>query len=135
MISHAQNPEYLAWANDVLQVEFDPALCVWLTKLDADGHISAVVVYNMCTKYNIEMSVASDGRRRWASKEFLGCCYRYAFNQLGLRRVTALVEDGNEKSLSMCRKLGHVEEARLAGWFGAKDGIVMRMLKEECVWI
>ncbi len=135
MIVHEQNSEYLAWANAVLGVNFDPGLCAFITRLNCDGSISAVVVFNMCTTYNVEMSVASDGKSRWATKDFLGVCYRYAFNQLGLRRVTAVVEDDNEASLRMCRKLGHVEEGRLSHWFGDKHGIVMRMLKEECKWI
>lgn len=135
MICHEQRPEFLAWANDILGVEFDSAFCVWITRLDAQEEILAVVVYNMCTTYNIEMSIASNGSGRWASKEFLGVCYRYAFNQLKLRRVTAIIEDGNEKSLVMCRKLGHIEEGRLRCWFGDNDGIVMRMLREECKWL
>ena len=137
MISHAQNPEFLAWANDVLQVEFrpDPATTVWITRLNSDGSVAAVVVFSDFRTHNCEMSVASNGRARWATREFLGVCYRYAFKQMEMRRVTAVVEDGNEKSLTMCRKLGHVEEGRLRCWFGERDGIVMRMLKEECKWL
>ncbi len=135
MIDHAQKPEYLAWASAVLDVEFDPAQAAWITHLRADGEIAAVTVFNFVTTYNCEMSVASDGRARWATRGFLGVCYRYAFHQLGLERVTAVVEEDNEKSLTMCRKLGHIEEATLKRWFGEKDGIVMRMLKGECKWL
>lgn len=135
MISHEQNPAYLFWANDVLGVDFDPAQTAWITNLNGDGTPAAVCVFNFVTTYNCEMSVASDRRARWATRGFLGVCYRYAFVQLGLVRVTAVVEDDNKESLRMCRKLGHVEEARLQCWFGEKDGIVMRMLKGECKWI
>lgn len=135
MIIFEQRLEYLDFANRVLGVDFTPGMITWITKLAPDGSIAAVVVFNFVTTYNCEMSVASNGRARWAMRDFLSHCYGYAFNQLGLVRVTAVVEDDNEKSLTMCRKLGHVEEARLKNWFGTKDGVVMRMLKEECKWI
>lgn len=137
MISHTQNPEFLVWANRVLDVEFkpDPNTTVWITRLNANGSISAVVVYSDFREFNCEMSVASDGKSTWATREFLGVCYRYPFNQMKMRRVTAVVQDDNSASLRMCRKLGHVEEARLTNWFGEHDGIVMRMLREECKWL
>lgn len=137
MISHEQNPDYLAWASKVLDVEYrpDPNTTVWMTRLNEDGSVAAVVIFTDFRTHNCEMSVASDGKSMWATREFLGRCYRYAFNQMKMRRVTAIVEDGNKKSLAMCRKLGHVEEGRLCCWFGQKDGIVMRMLREECKWI
>lgn len=137
MIDFAQKPEYLAFANRVLSVQFegDPTKNVWLTRLDASGDILAVVVYSNFSVHNCEMSVASNGKANWATREFLGVCYRYPFNQLGKRRVTAVVSDKNTASLRMCKKLGHVEEARLKCWFGDQDGIVMRMLKEECKWL
>jgi RimJ/RimL family protein N-acetyltransferase len=137
MISCEQRLEYLAFANRVLDVNFepDPTKNVWLTRLNEDGTIAAVVVYSDFSVHNCEMSVASDGGSTWATRDFLGVCYRYPFNQLGKRRVTAVVESRNTASLRMCRKLGHVEEACLKHWFGADDGIVMRMLKEECKWL
>lgn len=135
VIDHTQKLEYIDFANRVLDVDFDPAQCAWIAALNEDGTIAAVTVFNFVTTYNCEMSVASDGGRRWASRAFLGTCYRYAFRQLGLVRVTAVVEEDNTTSLTMCRKLGHVEEARLKNWFGTKDGVVMRMLKGECKWL
>lgn len=135
MISHEQNPEYLKWANDVLGVKFEPHSCTWITRLNKEGQITAVAVYNMGTEFNIEMSVASDKSGRCVSREFLAVAYRYPFNQLKLRRVTAIVKDGDSKTLEIARKLGHVYEATLKGWFGDRDGIVMRMLREECKWL
>lgn len=81
------------------------------------------------------MSIATDGDARWGSREFMRVCYSYVFHQCKLRRITVVVEADNERSLVMCRKLGHVQEGVLKQWFGAKDGIVFRMLKEECKWV
>lgn len=135
MISHEQNIEYLAWANEVLGSNFIPTQSAWITRLMEDGAIAAVVIFNMFTEHNVEISVATDRTGKGATRDFIAVCYRYAFIQCKKRRVTFIVEVGNDLSLRMARKLGHAEEARLIGWFGKNDGIVFRMLREECRWI
>lgn len=134
MISCEQNPAWLEFANKVLGVGFDVAQAVWITHLVDDKPV-AVAVYNRFSAYNCEMSIATDGGRRWASRAFLRSCYLYPFVQLGLKRVSAVVEEKNTKSLTLCRKLGHAEEARLMAWFGEQDGILFRMMKEDCKWL
>lgn len=135
MITFAQDSALLAFANAVLGVRFDPAQSSWISNLHEDGSPSAVVVYTRFSTHNCEMSIATDGSRKWATREFLRQCYRYPFIQMGLCRVTGVVEDGNERALRLNRALGHVEEARLKAWFGDKDGIVFRLLKDECKWL
>lgn len=135
VITTEQHLALLAYANQVLGVQFDPAQCAWISQLHDDGSIAAVVVYSRFSVHNVEMSIATDGRRSWATRAFLRACYRYVFVQMQKTRITVVIEEDNEKSLAMCRKLGHVEEGRLKCWFGSKDGIVMRMLKEECKWL
>jgi RimJ/RimL family protein N-acetyltransferase len=135
VITTEQNPAFLAWANAVLKVEFRPEHSAWITRLNPDRSPAAVVAYTRFSPYNCEMSIATDGRARWASREFLRVCYSYPFGKLRLARVTGVVEEGNEKALELNRRLGHVQEATLRAWFGEKDGIVFRMLKSECRWI
>ncbi len=135
MISCEQKPEYLEWANRVLDVEFDPNLTAWMTMLGANGEPVAVVVFNFFTTHNCEMSIATNGAKKWATKGFLRTCYRYAFVQLNLSRVTSVVEEDNADSIRLASKIGHVHEATLKCWFGEKDGIVMRMLRSECRWL
>lgn len=135
MIITEQIPVLLEFANRVLDVRFDPVQCTWISQIDDDGRIVAVVVYSRFSTHNCEMSIATDEQRTWANRAFLRACYRYVFGQLNKTRITVVIEEDNEKSLVMCRKLGHVEEGRLKCWFGAKDGIVMRMLRSECKWL
>lgn len=134
MIVYAQDPALLDFANRVLGVKFDPAQSAWMAKTDGQS-IEAVIVYTRFSPHNCEMSIATNGERKWATREFLRACYRYPFVQMGLRRITAVVEEDNSKSLNMCRRLGHAEEARLKHWFGEKDGIVFRMTKDTCKWL
>lgn len=135
MISHAQNIEYLEFANRVLNVKFEPKECAWITNLDDAGNPLAVTIYNRFSPHNCEMSIATNGSRKWASKKYIGICYRYPFIQMGVARISVVIEEKNSKSLMLCRKLGHVEEARLKSWFGDQDGILMRMTREECKWL
>lgn len=133
MIEWSQKPEHLQWAGAALGVTFDPDQSSWLANVGRD--LEAVVVFTRFSPFNCEMSIATNGGRTWATRPFLRACYGYAFNQLGLRRVTVVIEEDNSPSLELCRRLGHVEEGRLKGWFGAKSGVLMRMLREECRWI
>lgn len=135
IIDETQKSEYVDFANSVLGVHFDHGRCMTITALDEAGKILAVTVFNMFSEFNCEMSIATDGRKRWFSRQYAKQCYSYPFLQLGLRRVTGVAEEDNEAALNLNRKLGHVEEARLKHWFGAKDGILFRMLKEECKWL
>lgn len=134
MISCEQNASWLAFANEILGVDFTAEQCVWISHI-ADGKPIAVAVYNRFSKHNCEMSIATDGGRRWATRAFLRTCYLYPFKQMNLRRVSAVVEEKNVRSLNLCRKLGHTEEARLKSWFGEQDGVLFRMMKENCKWL
>ncbi len=134
MITTEQNPAWLDWAADVLGVKFIREQSTWISKL-RDGEPTTVVVYTRFSTHNCEMSIATDGSRHWGSREFMRVAYSYPFEQLGLARITVVIEEDNPQSLTMCRKLGHIEEGRLKHWFGSKDGIVMRMCRDECRWI
>ena len=135
LIVFDQDCSLLAFASQVLQVDYKPEQCAWISRLNDDGSPLVVVVFDRFSPFNCEMSIASDGTKRWYSRAFVSTCYRYAFNQMGLRRITVVVEEDNFKSLKMCRQLGHVQEAVLKEWFGDKDGIAMRMTKKECKWL
>ena len=135
MIDHAQKPEYREFAEKVLEAPVDPATSVWITKLHADGSIAAVVVFRNFAGGNCEVLLASDGKARWASKEFLAVCCRYAFNQMKLKRVTSIIELENKHSIRFCHKMGHTIEGILRSWFDGKDAVIMRMLPEECKWL
>lgn len=134
-ITTAQEPSWLGWAASVLGVKFDPSQSTWITRLNDDGSPAVVVVYTRFSPHNCEMSIATDGRSAWASREFLRIGYSYPFQQMRLARVTVVVEEDNTPSLNMCRKLGHVQEGILNKWFGTKNGVLMRMLADECRWL
>ncbi len=133
MIVLEQDERLLEWARQVLKVKFEPNQATWISLVDDE--IRAVVVYTRFSTHNCEMSIATDNAKTWATRKFMRACYRYAFDQLKVARVTVVIEEDNEASIELCRRLGHVEEGRLKHWFGDKDGILMRMTREECKYL
>lgn len=135
MISIEQKKEYFDFINEILGVNFDPKICVCFTSLNHEGKILGVVVIDRFTQFGCELSVAST-TPRFLNRDFLDTIFHYVFITAKKIRVTAMVEVGNEKALKLDKGLGFVEEATLKDWYGTnKDGIVLRMLKDECRWI
>lgn len=101
-----------------------------------DGEICGAVVFDNFTVGSCCVSVASDGSRRWITRELLVRVFAYPFIQLNHWRLTALVAASNTDSINFCRSFGWTEEGRLRR--GAPDGddlIVYGMLREECRYL
>lgn len=136
IIDFEQHPEYFRFASRVLEVEYQYGDdCKALACLNEDGSIAAVAIFTNFHEHDLEISIASDGERKWLNRRFLKAVFGYPFRMLQLRRVTGIVEEDNIKALDMDRRLGFVEEGRLRKWFGDKDGIVFGMLADECKWL
>lgn len=127
-----QAPEFLAAAGAMLGVRFDPTQCATITCADGDD-LLAVVVFSRFASAHCEMSIAS-WSPHWAKRRFIAACFDYVFRQCGLCRVNAVCEADNRRSADMMERLGFIQEARLARWFGSKDGVLYRMLDNECRW-
>lgn len=134
MIYTGQDELLLKWAENVLKVSFDPKQCSWITKVDENYDILAVVVYSRFSPWNCEMSIASQSPK-WCSRGFLKAAFHFPFNQWNLRRITAAVEPDNRKSIDMLERLGFIREATLSEWFGDKDALIYRMTRKECKWL
>lgn len=104
-----------------------------------NGKAAAVVVWNMyhMHKYgaDIRVIIASDDPR-WCLPGVLRELFSYPFNQAGCTRITAIIKDGNERSLKLCRGLGFRKEGVLRrGYNGRTNAVLLSMLKEECTWL
>lgn len=104
-----------------------------------DGRPLAVVIWNlyrpMSAGADARVIIASDDPR-WCLPGVLRELFSYPFNQLGCTRITAIIRDGNEKSLKLCRGLGFKKEGVLRrGHNGKTNALILSMLKEECKWL
>jgi len=103
---------------------------------EVDGEIAAVTLWNSFDDYNCLMSIASDGSRRWMTREFLYRSFAYPFVQLGLPRVTVKIDEDNLESVKLGVHLGFQFEGSMRKAApGGRREIIMGLLKEECRWI
>lgn len=134
MITFVQDVSLLEWAGEKIKAKFDPKECTWISNIK-DGEIQAVVVYARVTGSNCDMSVVSNGSKRWFDRTGGKAWFGYPFNQLKVRRVSAVIPVENKDSINACEKLGFVREGTLSHWFGDTDGYLYCLLKENCKWI
>lgn len=130
----AQIPECLEFVNRTLGVKFTPDMARWISNIDEDGKLLGVVVLTRFTPWNCELSAASVSPKTW-SRAMLKAVFSYCFLDCNLSRITAVVEDGNITALEFDKRLGFVQEGRLKDWYGDKDGILLRMTRDECRWL
>ncbi len=99
-----------------------------------DGRLVAGVIYTNYNGPNIYMGFAVTDRRVF-NRASLWSAFAYPFLDLRCRRVTALVDCDNVRSLALCEHLGFAREATLADAAPNGDQILFRMLKSECRWL
>lgn len=107
MLIFGADRELARWAGARLDIpDFGPCATIGIVK---NNSLAAVLVYNNYQWPNIEMSLATS-TPYWASREVLGAIFRYPFVQLGCKRVTAVMAEGNVKGRAFVLRLGFVFE-------------------------
>jgi RimJ/RimL family protein N-acetyltransferase len=103
---------------------------------ERDGELCAVAVFDGFSSVDCNIHIASDGSRRWLTREFLTAAFSYPFIQCGLRRVTGLVPAKNADALRFDQHLGFRREGyhHKAASNGG-DLISLGMLREHCRFI
>jgi RimJ/RimL family protein N-acetyltransferase len=127
-----QDPRLVAVANQQLGTRHTDENCRTIAALGAE--LLCVVIYSRFTPWHCEMSIAS-WHPAWCNRRFLRRAYTYPFVELGLRRIHVVTQESNTSTISLVQRLGHTREAQLRGWFGNEDGILYRMMREECKWL
>lgn len=99
--------------------------------LEEDGELIAGVIYTDYNGSNVCMHIAAIGKR-WCTREFLWFCSYYPFEQIGVKRVTGIVDESNRASINWGEKLGFTFEARLKDAGAHGDLLVYRLFKKDC---
>lgn len=101
-----------------------------------DGQLRAAVVYDGYTRINIDMHIAAEPGATWFVPFFVGEAFRYPFEQLNVRRVTAKTPANNAASIKFGRALGFRPEGRIRQALpGGVDLCIFGMLRDECRWL
>jgi RimJ/RimL family protein N-acetyltransferase len=102
---------------------------------ERDGELMGGVTFDGYNGASVCMHVASNGSRRWLTRGFLRVVFLYAFEQLGVRKVIALVPSDNEAALKFDRHVGFVDEAKIADAHPGGDILILSMTRQQCRWI
>lgn len=127
----------LAWAAPRLDLPRWPDGAKGLGVYEAEtGDIRAVMVMVQTYSTSCDLHFATDGSRRWATRNILGGLFGYVFVLRGVPQVNITVEPDNVPALVMNLKLGFQIEARMRGIMSdGGDAIVMSMRATDCPWI
>ena len=99
-----------------------------------NGELVAGVAYADWNGPNVVCHIAAEGKR-WATRQYLWTIFDYPFNQLGVKRITVCVGEGNSASRRFVGHLGFTLETTLKDAHPTGDLLVWRMFREECKWI
>ncbi len=73
--------------------------------------------------------------KRWCSRRILQLIFGFAFDGLNCRRLNALVDTDNEKSIRLLSGIGFKKEGKLRQFReNGKDCFVYGLLETECLW-
>lgn len=97
--------------------------------LEIDGELTAVVVYENFTGYDISMSLAVEKR---ATKGFVRAAFAYPFIQLGCQRISGEVASRNKPIITLIERLGFTVEGVKRNAIPGDDLIQYGMLRSEC---
>lgn len=72
----------------------------------------------------------------WCTRKILRFCFRFAFENLKVRRINLLISRSNVQSLSFCTRLGfQIEGIKRQARDNGEDAFYLGMLKSECKFI
>ena len=101
--------------------------------LERDGVLVAGVLYQGFNGQNIWVHLAGSDGGRWMSRRFLRYGFAYPFVELGVQRLSAMVDASNAASRRLVEHMGYRLEATLQG--AAADGgdtLIYVMRRHEC---
>jgi hypothetical protein len=133
LVDFEQKSEYLDFVNEMLDTDFTTRHARSIASVIGD-RILGVVVFSRFSAFNCEWTAASTSPL-FLRPPFIQACFRYAFIQCALKRVSAIVDERNTRSQRLLKKLGFTKEAELESMFGDSNGILFKMLKPQCRWI
>ena len=99
------------------------------------GALVAGVAYADWNGPNVVCHIASDGSKRWATRQYLWTIFDYPFNQLQVKRITVIVGDGNADSRNLAEHFGFTLEAELAGAHPTGDLRIYRLWRDDCRYL
>ena len=102
---------------------------------EKNGELVGGVAYANWNGVNVEAHTASDGSKRWLTRQYLWTIFDYPFNQLQCNRITLCIGEGNKDSRRFAEHLGFELEAVLKDAHPSGHLLIFRMFKKDCRWL
>lgn len=135
MISRVDNPHDRAFLEEQVEIRLAQIdRCLAACTDDLKSYV--VLGFQHYNGHDMELSIATNGGRTWATREFLRTAFSYVFDDCGCHRCTVRVREDNTQSLELVKRLGWKQEGVLRE--AVKTGenlIIFGMLRQECRWI
>ncbi len=132
IVDVSQKPRYIEFISELTGTK---AFGNCKTIAFIDGSKLMVTLFNKLDERNIEISVATSSSKM-CSKRILKIVFGYPFVQLGLNRVTATINEANEKSLSLVKRLGFQLEGELKQYYdNGNTAMIYGLTKDNCRWL
>lgn len=97
--------------------------------------VAGVIYYDHDPGVNICIAIAVEDKA-WATRGIIRGLFHYPFEQLKVRRMTAMVGKKNTPSRKLVQKFGFTEEGNIrCGFDGYEHLMLYGMLREECFWL
>lgn len=100
-----------------------------------DGEIQGGVVYHRWCGTSIAIHIASNGSKKWVTRDWIKAFFSYAFDQAKVNKIIAQIPEGNVQSLNFALKIGFAEETRIADAYYGSPIVVLKMTRDMCRWI
>jgi RimJ/RimL family protein N-acetyltransferase len=99
--------------------------------LEDDGQIVAGVLYCDYNQSNVVCHIGAIGKH-WMNREYLWFIFHYPFEQIGVKRITVVIEETNVASNEFVQHLGFELETTLKDAGRSGDLLIYRMFKKDC---
>ena len=132
--------QLLAWAAKRLGTDgWSPDSMAFGVVEDRDGLrplVRAVIVINCRFNDACRMHIATDGSRRWATRDILIRLSAFIHYALKVNRVETIIAASNLPAQIAALKVGfQIEGRNRCGADDGTDGIVLSMLRDENPWL
>ena len=114
---------------------FDNPIGIGIMNWNHDIVVGVVLDNYRVESNSICVSLAITGKKAF-TRRFIKNVFRTIFNDIGVNRVSAMIEHDNVKSIRAIEALGFVREGVMREQsYNMKDLVVYGMLNRECRWL
>jgi RimJ/RimL family protein N-acetyltransferase len=105
-----------------------------LGMLNKAGDLVAGVMYENYTGASVTATIAIN-KGTIISKDFMRVIFDYPFQQLGVKKLFAMIAASNQSSIDFVTRCGFIEETRVKDYYESGDAIVFACTPESCRWL